>query len=658
MSNAVAVPQVVRTRPRISSGNADTRKKLDFLTWGSAVFGAAAMALILGLFAIVLVYGAFPAIRKFGVQFFYSTDWDPVMEQFGALPAIYGTMVSSLIAMIVAIPLSIGSAIYLVRLAPRWLVAPVSFLIELLAAIPSIAYGLWGIAVLVPFMQHTGQPFLKSVLGRIPLLGNLFSGPAYGFGMLSASLIIALMVIPIVTAVTRDVLKTVPRELEEGAYALGATWWQATKVVLIHCRMGIIGAIILGFARAIGETMAAVMIIGNVNKIEYSLLQPGQTMASLLANEFREADKEIYIQALIYIALTLLLLTIIFNGIARVLIMRMTAASKGIKPANPVHAPGAHDSAASAIPADSVSATASQSKRAAIRHDKPSVRLMSEIMKILCYVSAWMAVSALGLILGYVLFKGVASLDINFFTQLPGPLGTPTGMRNCIMGTVVLIGLGSLIGVPLGILTGVYLSEYSRDGYLSSSVRLIVDVLAGTPSIIVGVLAYTLVVRPMGHFSGWAGAAALGIMMCPIIARTTEEMLRLVPQSYREASLGMGGSQFHTLFKVIIPAASTGIITGIMLAVARIAGETAPLLFTALGNDSDVWDSSTGIVGLLSAPNKPFPSLTLKIYQYATSAETEWKSQAWAGMLVLITVILVLSAAVRYVSRDKHIQSS
>jgi phosphate transport system permease protein len=215
-------------------------------------------------------------------------------------------------------------------------------------------------------------------------------------------------------------------------------------------------------------------------------------------------------------------------------------------------------------------------------------------------------------------------------------------MRNCIVGTLILIALGSLFGIPLGLFCGVYLAEYSKGSVLGKVVRLVVDVLAGTPSIIVGVLIYQLIVVPSGTPSGWAGSIALAFMMCPIIAKTTEEMLKLVPATYREASHALAGTRFHTLFFVVLPAASSGIVTGIMLGVARIAGETAPLLFTALGSDLDTYN-----------PAKPFPSLTLKIFQYATAAPEEWRKQAWAAMLILVFIILVLSAAVRYASRNQ-----
>lgn len=264
-------------------------------------------------------------------------------------------------------------------------------------------------------------------------------------------------------------------------------------------------------------------------------------------------------------------------------------------------------------------------------------RITNALAVTACTASAVFALSVLFLIFGFIVYRGVGGLSLNLFTKLPGPVGSPIGMENCIIGTLILIAISSAIGVPIGMLCGIYLAEYSRGGAFSHAVRLLVDVIAGTPSIIVGVLGYELIVVPTGHFSGWAGGAALAFLMCPIVARTTEDMLKLVPKTMREASIGLGGSKFQTLTRVVLPAARAGIITGLMLAVARVAGETAPLLFTALGNDQ-----------LVVNPNQPFPSLTLEIFKYATSAEDEWRKQAWAGMLVLVTIIVLLSAAVRW----------
>lgn len=288
-----------------------------------------------------------------------------------------------------------------------------------------------------------------------------------------------------------------------------------------------------------------------------------------------------------------------------------------------------------------------------VRPYNRKARILSRVIMTLCYASAIVTISALGLIFGFVLYRGFSSVNLDLFTLLPGPAGDRTGMRNCIAGTVVLIGMASAVGVPLGMLCGIFLSEYARENWFSHTLRTVVDVLAGVPSIVVGVLGYELVVVPMGINSAWAGACALSFMMCPIVARTTEEMLKLVPPAYREASIGVGASKFQTLFRVVLPAARNGIITGVMLAVARVAGETAPLLFTALASDQPVLVYSKNFPFIYLDVNHPFPSLTAQIFKYATSSENDWIRQAWAGMLVLITIVLVLNMAVRYFSRTK-----
>jgi phosphate transport system permease protein len=291
-----------------------------------------------------------------------------------------------------------------------------------------------------------------------------------------------------------------------------------------------------------------------------------------------------------------------------------------------------------------------------------TARIVNRVMIMACYSAAVVSILALLMIFGYILYKGASSLNVALFTALPGaPMEPgsadyrPTGLRNCIAGTLTLIGMASFVGVPLGMLCGIYLAEYARESRLGHGIRLVVDVLAGVPSIIVGVLAYELVVVPMKTNSAWAGAVALGFMMCPIIAKTTEEMLKLVPRVLREASLGLGASKFQTLFRVVIPSASAGIITGIMLAVARVAGETAPLLFTVLGSDLPIYSIDATFPFVHADLNHAFPSLTVQIFKYATSPEPDWNRQAWAGMLILIVLVLVLNIAVRVVSsRGKY----
>jgi phosphate transport system permease protein len=259
--------------------------------------------------------------HAFGFKFFAASDWDPVSEKFGALPFIYGTLVSSLLALVIAVPLSVGVAVFTTEMCPKALRGPLSFFVELLAAIPSVIYGLWAIFILVPLLSGYIQPFLAKTLGWT----GLFSGPPYGIGMLAAGIILAIMIVPIISSITREVLMVVPQHQREGVLALGATRWEMIRVgVLRNARAGIVGGIILGLGRALGETMAVTMVIGNRPEIAKSLFAPGYTMASVLANEFSEATGDVYLSALIEIGLALFLVTIIVNALAQVLVWSVT----------------------------------------------------------------------------------------------------------------------------------------------------------------------------------------------------------------------------------------------------------------------------------------------------------------------------------------------
>ena len=267
----------------------------------------------------------------------------------------------------------------------------------------------------------------------------------------------------------------------------------------------------------------------------------------------------------------------------------------------------------------------------------------SATMYVLCGLSALIAIVPLVLIFYYTLSLGLSAVNWDFFTKLPKPVGeTGGGLANAIVGTLILVGLGSCISLPVGIMAGIYLSEFGNNPF-GMSVRFLTDVLNGVPSIVTGVVAYTMIVIPMGHFSGYAGGVALAILMIPTITRTSEEMLKTVPQSYREAALALGISQWKTSLRIVMRTAMGGIITGVMLAVARAAGETAPLLFTALNNR--FWHTSL---------DQPVASLTVFIYNYGVSPFDDWIAQAWAGALILIFLVFLLSIAVRYATRQKY----
>lgn len=257
---------------------------------------------------------------RFGFGFIFSSDWDPLKEQFGALPFIYGTIVSSFLALLISLPVSIGVAVFLSEIVHKSIRTPISFLIEILAAIPSIIYGFWGLYVFAPFMRNTVQPFLSGALGFLPF----FQGSMYGTGLLTASIILAIMITPIISAITRDVLKAIPSSQREAAYALGATKWEAIKMALLNARSGILGGAVLGLGRALGETMAVTMVIGNKAQIKASLFEPAYSMASVIANEFAEASGNLHVSSLIEIGFILFGVTFIVNSLARLLIYSVT----------------------------------------------------------------------------------------------------------------------------------------------------------------------------------------------------------------------------------------------------------------------------------------------------------------------------------------------
>lgn len=293
---------------------------------GCAIF---VLMSLLGVAASML-YGGMSAFTTFGFAFFYSSVWDPVGHRFGALVPIYGTLVSSGIAMLIAVPVSFGIAVFLTEVAPRAVRGPTAAAIELLAGIPSIIYGMWGLFVFVPVMSSTVEPFLTGTLGRIPGLGILFSGPPLGIGMLTAGIILAIMVVPFVSSVMRDVFSLVPPELKESAYALGSTRWEVvTSVVLPYTRTAVVGGIFLGLGRALGETMAVTFVLGNAHELNASLLMPGNSIAASIANEFTEADSDLYLSSLIALGFVLFIVTFIVLAISKIMLLQLARRAGG-----------------------------------------------------------------------------------------------------------------------------------------------------------------------------------------------------------------------------------------------------------------------------------------------------------------------------------------
>ena len=305
-------------------------KVLDRLRLGDIIFrnvtrGAAVLVLvILGGVIVALISGSLPALREFGFNFLITERWNPVTEKFGAIAPIYGTVVTSFIAMLIAVPVGLLIAFFLTELCPMPLRRPIGIAIELLAGIPSIIYGIWGLFVFAPFLQEYVQPALIGLFGNIPVLSTLFAGPPYGIGVLTAGLILAIMVLPFITSISRDVFDAVPPVLKEAAYGVGCTTWEVVRyVVLPYTRVGVIGGVMLGLGRALGETMAVTFVIGNAHKISGSILAPGTTISATIANEFTEAVGDIYTSALIALGLILFIITFIVLAIARYMLLRI-----------------------------------------------------------------------------------------------------------------------------------------------------------------------------------------------------------------------------------------------------------------------------------------------------------------------------------------------
>ena len=597
---------------------------------------ACAIILLAILLVLILVWKSWLAITTIGWRFLAESRWDPAPEPghqvFGALAFIYGTLSTSAIAMVIAVPLGVGTAAYLSEIAPSWLRRPASFLVEMLAAIPSVVYGFWGLFVLAPFLQT-----FYSWLG----------GPNQGgVGIFAAGLILSVMILPYVTAVSYDACQAVPQSQRAAALSLSATRWQMIwSVVLPYARPGIVGGCFLALGRALGETMAVTMLIGNRAKIDFSFYALGDSIASSIANQFTEATYDLYLSALVALGLVLFLLTVVVNTAARILIWRIgrVGTSSWIrlprrKAAGTAPHAILHNAENNRPPTPVYERLRLHNRRAQWANQAMTAVLGS------CLV---VTIGPLILILTYLATRGVGSLSWDFFTKLPAPVGEPGGgMANAIVGSALLIGLATLFAVPIGILTAIYLAEYRSDR-LGPTVRFIGELMAGVPSIVIGIFAYSLVVLPMGHFSGYAGGFALGVMMIPIVMRASEESLKMVPTSLRYASYALGASHWQTVLRVTVPAALPAIITGVFLAIARIAGETAPLLLTASSNQ--YWPTS---------PNDFTPSLPVYIFNYAVSPYADWHRQAWAAALVLMVGVMFLNFGIRFLTGRRVLLAS
>jgi len=622
--SATLDPPSIRPKPPFDIADAMFR--------GICTAAGIAVIAIAAAMVLILTYQSWPVLTNlFRYRLLTSSDWLPDADPpvFGALAFIFGTLTSSAIAMLIAVPMGVGSAAFLAEIAP----APVrrigSFLVELLAAVPSVVYGFWGIIFLRPQMQKS-----------FTLLGGPNTG---GAGILTAGILLAIMIVPYITAIAYDACRSVPRSQREAALALGATRWQMIRTAVIpYARPAIIAACFLALGRALGETMAVTMVIGNRTEIDYSLFAVGDSMASVIANRLNEADSPQVRSALVTMGLLLLAITSLLNGVARFLLRRSLSASRSPVPVaetTPVVLP---DSAMTPPIVDYV---------------LPRSRKNPLVDGIMTWVLGGCLVAALVplfLILGYVLKEGLSSISWKFFTEIPKPLvtGSAGGLAHALVGSAMIVGLTIVMAVPLGVLTAIFLAE-SRSRRLAAVVRFITEVLGGVPSIVLGIFAYSLlVVPPWGgagakHFSAWAGAFALTVMMIPVVVRSAEEALRMVPPTLRQASFALGANYWQTILKVLVPAALPAIITGIILAASRVAGETAPLMLTAGGNNY-----------MPDGVNSPTPFLPWYIYKYSTAAEPEYQQLAWTAALVLLGTVMALNVLTRLITGKRVVAAS
>ena len=579
---------------------------------------------------------------------------------FGALPFIYGTLMTSILALMIAVPAAIGIALATVVLLPKKLRGPVGAMINLLAAVPSVIFGLWGLTVLVPFLTPALE-WLSSTFGGLNIFGwHPFEGPITSGSYLISALVLAVMVLPIITAIIREVLLTVPRDQQEAAYALGATRWEMVRnSMLPWARSGIVGASALGLGRAVGETIAIALLLGNSPGIFTSLVGPGSTLASIIALQTGEASG-LQLSALTALAVVLFVLAFGINALARLLVRRheggaarkgglVSRAVTGIVGLFPRRAPK-NVQASPPLAAGAPPPPPPRREPATISGSESlsrSRRVRSRLGEGVVWFSLAFGMVPLILVIWEMVRLGLPAISGSFFTELPptDPSSYAGGISNALVGTLILMGIATLIAAPLGILTALFIRDVARPGTISgkigSAVGFVVDILLGVPSIVVGLIVYLGVVIVMGHFSALAGGIALAIIMFPVVVRASDEVLQLVPQAQKEAAMALGAPKWRTTLAIVIPAALPGIITGVLLGVARASGETAPLLFTSLGNQF-----------FSTALNEPISAIPQLIYQRTIQVATPASLQlAWGAALVLVAIIFILNIGGALISR-------
>lgn len=640
-------------------------RRIIFLQWlgrGFHLVTAAVAVGILLLFAglvYLLAQGAWQSIVQFGPAFLYRSVWDGAHGIYGAGPPIVGTLLTSALALIIAVPLALGVAIFLSEIAPPWLRQPLVYVVDLSAAIPSVVYGFWAFLILVPLMRSTIEPALASLTGgRFP-----FATQSLGYDLFTATIVLAVMILPTIAAVSRESLRAVPRVYRESALSLGATRWEATRMAVIKpARSGIIAGIILGLGRALGETIAVAMVIGNIFILPGTLFSPSTTLASWIVVNFSEVGPGLEMSALLELALILLVITILVNVIARLLLRRLNTApssngngygnGNGAAPrrwVDRLHLPGrTRYSPEAAQPLADPDWRNRLADRMPYRLRRR--RSFNWIMVALSVVCVLIAIVPLASVIWTAVDKGGSAVIQPSFYTSEYPQGcTPRANVTCslggigpaIQGTFLMLGLGALIAIPIGLLAGIYLSEYGRNRF-ARTVSFLADVMTGLPTILIGVFVFVLFLY-FDHnsaLSALSGGVALAVIMIPIVTRASEEALRSVPMGVREAAQALGFPKHRVSLRIVLGSARGALITGILLATSRAAGDTAALFLTA-GNSNywfQGWSQQTAAI-------TPF------IFSNFGSPYTNLQTDAWGAALVLLLIMLGISLVARLLVR-------
>jgi phosphate ABC transporter permease protein PstC/phosphate ABC transporter permease subunit PstA len=663
-SSTVKAPTDAGTRLRDHLARTKTGSWLDPWVKGGLTLLAGLIFVLLAYFLIKLFVEARPVFAAYGVWDFVSkVDWLPSQDTYGAGALVAGTFITSIVALIIGVPVAVATALYVTELAPVRLRGIISGTLELLAAVPSVVYGLWGFLFLAPKIKGIEQ-WVADTFSFIPFIGGDVSAANYFI----TGLILAIMIIPIVSAISREVMATVPADQKEAALALGATRWEMIRsTVLPYSRAGIVGGSMLGLGRALGETIAVAILIGGATSgVGDSIFSQGSTLASVIALEFQEATASPeHRAALIGAGLLLFAVTLVINAIARGYISRSESrlhraerdakrASAASERGDVPKGPGFMSSVPRPRMPDLVSTLKGRK-----RVDSIARRTVAVLMGI--------ALLPLVALLAFLIIRGGGAISWDFFTTDPtGAAGAVSnanrflggdaaaastndlgGIRSAIVGTLEVVGLAAIVVVPIGIAVAVYLVEYGQGTWFGNFVRYLVDVMTGVPSVVFGLFVYiSLVVSQVGGvpFAGWKASVALGLLMLPIVINSSLPVLRLVPSALREAALALGVPRWKVILRIVLPTALPGLVTGALLAIARAAGETAPIIFTA--------GVATALVG---DPNGPLNTLPAQIYADVTASSSAQHDRAWGAALTLVVLILLLSLVARLAQRRSRI---